>query len=76
MARRFLAAAYAIFEELAVMPRMGFGHTFRNPQYSGTRMWRVRGFEKHLILYSAQEQGIRALRLIHGSRHIEQLFHS
>jgi len=75
-ARRFLTAAYATFDQLAEMPRMGFRRTFRKPRLSNTRLWRVNGFEKHLILYRPVKQGIRVLRVIHGARDIERLFGS
>jgi toxin ParE1/3/4 len=76
MARRFLTAAYATFDQLAQMPRMGSSRRFRNPRFSNVRMWRVEGFEKHLIFYRPLDDGIRVLRLLYGSRDIERLFRS
>jgi plasmid stabilization system protein ParE len=75
-ARRFLAAAYATFDQLAAMPRMGFRRRLHPSLFPDVRMWRVIGFEKHLIFYSPQgeAEGIKVLRVIHGSRDLERLF--
>jgi toxin ParE1/3/4 len=37
-------------------------------------VWRVKDFEKYLIFYRPQKDGIDVLRIIHGARDIEELF--
>jgi toxin ParE1/3/4 len=78
LARRFLSAVYSTFDQLAEMPRMGFRRRLHASRFSNVRMWRVSGFEKHLILYSplGEADGIKVLRVIHGSRDVERLFRS
>jgi len=44
VARRFVQAANATFQQLAQMPQMGACRTFRNPKFASVRMWRVKGF--------------------------------
>jgi plasmid stabilization system protein ParE len=75
-ARRFLSAAYATFDQLAEMPGMGFRRRLHASRFSNVCMWRVSGFEKHLILYSplGENEGIKVLRVIHGSRDVERVF--
>jgi plasmid stabilization system protein ParE len=75
-ARRFLSATYSTFDRLAEMPRMGFRRRLQAARFPDVRMWRVSGFEKHLIFYSplGGTEGIRVLRVIHGSRDLERLF--
>jgi len=41
---------------------------------SGSRVFPVRGFGKHLVFYRPVEDGIEILRVIHGARDIEALF--
>ncbi len=73
-ARGFLESAERTFEELAKMPKMGVSRSFRNPNFADVRMWRVKSFEKFLIFYRPVKDGIVVLRVIHGSRDIENLF--
>lgn len=51
VARRFLQAAYASFEELAQMPGLGTQRVFRNSRFSSVRMWPIKGFERYLVCY-------------------------
>ena len=74
MARRFLRNACQSFDQLAVTPRIGAGRKFRNPKYADVRMWRVHGFEKHLIFYCPRKDGVSVMRVIYGTRNIERLF--
>ena len=43
VARRFLHAANASFEELAQTPEIGAQRTFRNPRFSSVQMWPIKG---------------------------------
>jgi len=74
LAFRFLDAAAASFEDLAAMPAMGAARTFRDPALADVRMWRVAGFQNHLIFYRQTERGIEVLRVLHAKRDIDALF--
>ena len=74
LAFRFLDAAESSFEQLAAMPAMGVARAFHDPELEGVRMWRVVGFDSHLIFYRATETGVEIIRVIHGKRDIEELF--
>jgi len=45
-----------------------------NPEFTGVRMWRVKGFRRYLIFYRPIEDGIEIVRVIHSSRDIAALF--
>jgi len=55
------------------MPQMGTPRQFRNSRLIGLRMWRVPGFEKHLIFYRVTEGGIEVVRVLHGARDIQRI---
>ena len=46
----------------------------RYPLLAETRMFRVKGFTKHLIFYRPIKNGVEIIRVIHGARDIESLF--
>ena len=73
-ADRFLEAVETTFLALAEMPRMGASRTFLNPRFASVRMWRVRDFEKYLIIYRPVKNGIAVLRVLHAARDLETLF--
>ena len=73
-ADRFLEAVETTFLALAEMPRMGALRTFRNPRFAGVRMWRVKDFEKYLIFYLNNDDGLEIVRVIHGAQDIPALF--
>ncbi len=73
-ALRFYLAAEETFALIATQPRMGRTRTFGNPLLKGARMCIVKGFERHLVFYRPRKGGIEVLRIIHGSRDIEDLF--
>jgi toxin ParE1/3/4 len=74
LAFRFLDAAESSFEHLAAMPTMGVARTYHDPELEGVRMWRIAGFDSHLIFYRPTETGVEIIRVIHGKRDIEDLF--
>ena len=73
-AERFLFAVERTFQHLADMPELGSRWKSVNPKTAEIRVWRIEGFEKHLVFYRALEGGIEVVRIIHGSRDIETLF--
>lgn len=74
LALRFLDAAEASFAQLAAMPESGVARKYRDPELEGVRMWRIAGFEQHLIFYRPSPRGVEVIRVIHGRRDIEALF--
>lgn len=72
-AARFLSAAEEAFRLLARMPAMGSRRNFANPRLAGLRLWRVPGFEMHLIFYRPIPGGIEVLRVLHGSRDVQSI---
>lgn len=74
VAIRFLEAADRTFARLAAMPGLGSSIESDRPALTGTRLWPVRGFKNHLILYRTRADGIEVIRIVHGSRDLESLF--
>lgn len=73
-AARFLDAAESTFSFLADNPEVGQNCLFRHPEAQGIRVWRVKGFPKHLIFYRPDSHGVDIVRVFHGARDIEALF--
>jgi len=71
---RFLGAIEESLEQVAEFPLLGKTREFQNEQLKGVRMWHVKGYENYLIFYAASESAIEVIRLLHGSRDIEELF--
>lgn len=73
VALRFYDAAHESFSFLAQSPGVGTLHESANPTFVGVRIWRVGGFEKHLIFYRPTEDGIEVVRVLHGHRDIQAI---
>jgi len=74
LAFRFLEAAEASFRVLTATPAMGVARKYRDPRLEGVRMWRIAGFANYLDFYRTTGRGVEIIRVIHGSRDIEELF--
>lgn len=72
-ALRFYDAAATTFEKIARMPGLGELRDSANPRLSGLRVWRLEGFEKHLIFYRPTEHGVEIVRVLHGARDIDRV---
>jgi toxin ParE1/3/4 len=70
-ALRFYDAAAATFEKIARMPGIGERRDSIKPRLAGLRVWRIEGFEKHLIFYQPTDGGIDIVRVLHGARDID-----
>ena len=72
----FLVAVEDSIEQLGKFPFLGKKKQFPNNLFREVRVWKVKGFEKYLIFYSVnvQEETIEIVRLLHGSRNIDELF--
>jgi toxin ParE1/3/4 len=62
-----------LFLQIAQMPSLGKQRDFSNPLLKEIRMWFVKGFEKHLVIYRQTENGIEIVRLLHSARDIESI---
>ena len=58
------------------MPGMGERRESANPRLAELRVWRVEGFEKHLIFYRPTQGGIEIVRVLHGARDIDSVLES
>ncbi len=76
MATRFYDAVAATFKNIAYLPNMGERRDSANPRLAVLRVWRVVGFEKHLIFYRPKESGIEIVRILHGARDIDRVLES
>jgi toxin ParE1/3/4 len=73
-AYQFLDQAEESFRDLERMPLMGSTREFRDSTLAGIRMWRVKGFRKHLIFYRPIDGGVEIIRVLHSARDIAGLF--
>jgi toxin ParE1/3/4 len=73
-ALRFYRAAEQTFRLIAARPAIGRRSWYRNPLLAETRMFRMRGFRKHLVFYRPLSNGAEIVRVIHGARDLERLF--
>jgi hypothetical protein len=78
-------AAEFVVRVAALVPHPITRQDFGTEQYSrvlssqafhGVRRTPVTGFEKYLIFYVQVPEGIKVVRVIHGSRDIERIFQS
>jgi toxin ParE1/3/4 len=74
IAERFIDAVKETTTQLLKTPYLGFTREFRNPKLRSVRVWRVKGFEKHLIFYLPKQEAIEFLYLIHSARDYTRLF--
>ena len=72
-ADRFIDAAAASFLFLESNSEIGRVYEARDARLAGVRVWRISGFEKHLIFYRPCPEGVEILDVIHGARDIEAL---
>jgi toxin ParE1/3/4 len=72
-AERFTEAVEASFSFLENNPEIGREYEAQHERLAGVRVWRVSGFEKHLIFYRPQPDGVEILDVIHGARDIPAL---
>ena len=70
---RFLVSAHDTFALLATQPNMGWCSRLERPELKQLRVFRVKGFEKTLILYRPRPDGVEILRVVHGSRNLQAL---
>jgi toxin ParE1/3/4 len=71
-ALRFLDAAEDAFQRLARMPEMAGLWESPHRRLAGIRVWRIHGFENHLVFYRPIEGGIELVRVLHGARNVDR----
>jgi toxin ParE1/3/4 len=75
LGHRFLVAAHETFSLLASQPNMGWHSQLKHSDLKTLRVFRVKGFERILILYLPLLDGVEILRVVHGSRDLLALLH-
>lgn len=73
VADRFLARAEESFELLAREPLIGASLTLRDHRLAGMRKWRVKDFDRFLVFYMPQSNGVLIARVLHASQDWWQL---
>jgi toxin ParE1/3/4 len=75
-ALRFYDAARSTFAPPASMPGIGEQWPSANPRLAGLRVWRIKGFENHLIFYRPCDDGINFVRILHAARDLNNALDS
>ena len=70
---RFLQAAEETFKQLRKMPQIGKQSYFSNNRLQNIRQFAIKDFRKYLIFYQTTATGIEIIRVLHGSREIEDI---
>jgi toxin ParE1/3/4 len=77
VADKFLVATEKALASLSVHPESGTPVFVRNAELQGLRRMPVSGgFEKILLFYVPLKDGVDLIRVVHGRRDLEKLFHS
>jgi len=58
---------------LAEMPGMGPLRNFGNSRLMDIRLWPLKHFEKHLLIYRVTEEFLDIIRVVHGARDLPTL---
>ena len=70
----FLVAVEESIETLAEHPFIGSNRHFQNTKLNNLRMWRVKGFEDYLIIYTVEEVTVKIIRLLNAKRDFNLVF--
>lgn len=73
VALRYDDAAAETFAFLARNPGVGALRETKEPTLGGIRVWRVTGFENHLVFYRPIQNGVEIVRVLHGHRDLDSL---
>ena len=74
LAERYFAAIDKTCLQLVKHPQSGTLYDSEIARLKGLRRFPVSGFEKYLIFYLPQGNGIDVIRVLHGARDIDSLF--
>lgn len=69
-AARFLDAMQKAFDLIGEQPGIGSKRYAHLRMWENVRLWRVPGFERHLIFYIERPGHVDVLRVLHGARDI------
>lgn len=70
---RFLQAAEETFKQLGKTPQIGKQAYFSNNRLQNIRQLAIKDFRKYLIFYQTTAAGVKIIRVLHGSREIEDI---
>lgn len=73
-AHRFLDACDQTFLFLADNRFIGSLRKFESVKLKEVRMWRVKGFEKYLVFYEPQGDGVKILHILHSAQDYNRVF--
>ena len=73
-AERFLQSVEKGLELLSSFPELGPRWEADDPRLQGLRLWVVKGFRNHVLIYRPNDDGIELLRVVHGARDLENLY--
>jgi toxin ParE1/3/4 len=77
VALEFLSATYATIGLLALQPNAGWSCKVQHSELVTARTFRVSApFEQYLVFYQPYSERIEILRVLHGSRDLDELFGS
>ena len=68
VALRFLDRAHGTFAKLASSPFLGGRRESDSADLSEVRVWPIKSFPRHLVLYEPITDGIRVIRVLHASQ--------
>jgi plasmid stabilization system protein ParE len=69
----FLDAVDATIDFIRQFPDLGSPWESANPRRGGLRFQLVKGFENYVLIYRRHNEQLFVLRVLHGSRNIEEL---
>jgi toxin ParE1/3/4 len=72
---RFLDAVEDTIRFLTQSREAGQRCNFASDMAEGIRVWPANGFRNPLIFYRPMNEGVEIVRVLHGARDIESLFH-
>jgi toxin ParE1/3/4 len=73
VAEHFLELAEATFAQILIVPRIGKSVDFISARMGEVRQWRMKNFQDYLVFYRVQDEEIEILRVLHGSRDLEDM---
>jgi plasmid stabilization system protein ParE len=76
LAGEFIDAVDVSLRFLADFPHSGEVVPTRKPEYQGLRLWQIKGFPNHLILFRATEDQVEVFDVFHGSRDLPSVLRS
>ena len=70
----FLVAIDKTLNHLGRFPSSGRVVEISSSTLSEIRVWRVKGYERYLLLYTVAHDEVEVIRFLHSSRDIESIF--